>query len=270
MPLFALGDQKIKHLPLRMLAAVMAPLVLGGCGLPVGVQIASLFADGISLLTTEKTLTDHGISAITSQDCAVWRGIKGEEVCQDKPFDPDEVAGLEDSPLEEYEDSAEDGEETAGNTAEDTPTAEPGPPGPVVKSFALAANTDTAAEDAPAQDAPAAAPAAAPVTADRPKTPEAPAPGHYHAKAKGGAFYVIASYRRLGYARRFVQGQSEWVTKIIAGTASGRAVYRVAIGPVTNIHRRYVRTRLIKDGYPDVWMLRLKNPKVVVELAALN
>ena len=60
------------------------------------------------------------------------------------------------------------------------------------------------------------------------------------------------------------------MTKIIAGTASGQTVYRVAIGPVANIHHRYVRTRLIKDGYPDVWMLRLKNPKVVVELAALD
>ncbi len=253
MPLFALGDQKIKHLPFRMLAAVMAPLVLGGCGLPVGFQIASLFADGFSLLTTEKTLTDHGISAITEQDCAVWRGLKGEEVCQDEAFDPDDVADPEDAPLAEPEDAA-------------ALPVEPEAPEKPVRSSAPAA---------PAASAQVAANNPVPVDGETtpppvPTAPKALPSVRYEAKAKGGAFYVIASYRRLGYARRLAQGQSEWVTKIIAGTASGRAVYRVAIGPVANIHRRYVRTRLIKDGYPDVWMLRLKNPKVVVELAALD
>ena len=247
MPLFALGDQKINHLPLRMLAAVMAPLALGGCGLPVGFQIASLFADGFSLLTTEKTLTDHGISAITEQDCAVWRGLKGEEVCQDEAFDPDDVAGLEDAPLAEREDTA-------------ALPGEPEAPAKPVRSPAPAAPAQVAANNAVPEDG----------ETTPPRAPKALPSVRYEAKAKGGAFYVIASYRRLGYARRFVQGQSEWVTKIIAGTASGRAVYRVAIGPVANIHRRYVRTRLIKDGYPDVWMLRLKNPKVVVELTALD
>ena len=245
-----------------MLAAVLAPLVLGGCGLPIGVQIASMFADGISLLTTDKTLIDHGISAITDQDCIVWRGVKGEEVCQDKAFDPEDTADLggpapEGNPEDEPEDAAIE------DAAEDAPTAAPGP---TVKSFALAANTDTAA-----------APVATPAAAERPKTvparlktPKAPAPGHTHAKAKGGTFYVIASYRRLGNARRFAGGQSQWVAKVISGTVSGRPVYRVAIGPVAKDHRRYVHARLIKDGYADVWVLKLKKPKVVVELTALD
>ena len=68
----------------RVVGVVAAPLVLSACGLPVGVQIASLVADGISYLTTEKTLTDHGISVVTSKDCSLWRGGEGENICRDE------------------------------------------------------------------------------------------------------------------------------------------------------------------------------------------
>ncbi len=68
----------------RVVGVVAAPLVLGACGLPVGVQIASLVADGISYLTTEKTLTDHGISVVTSKDCSLWRGVEGKDICRDE------------------------------------------------------------------------------------------------------------------------------------------------------------------------------------------
>ena len=55
----------------------MMPLVLGGCGLPLGVQIATLLADGVSLYATQKTLGDHGLSIATEKDCALWRGPEG-------------------------------------------------------------------------------------------------------------------------------------------------------------------------------------------------
>jgi len=67
----------------RVVGIVAVPLVLGACGLPVGVQIASLVADGVSYLTTEKTLTDHGISVVTSKDCSLWRGVEGEDICRE-------------------------------------------------------------------------------------------------------------------------------------------------------------------------------------------
>ncbi|MEQ8195910.1 MAG: hypothetical protein RIB59_15620, partial [Rhodospirillales bacterium] len=54
----------------------LLPFFLSGCGLPVGVTIASWAIDGISLLTTEKSVTDHGISAVAQRDCALWRVFK--------------------------------------------------------------------------------------------------------------------------------------------------------------------------------------------------
>ncbi|MBT6095485.1 MAG: hypothetical protein HOH04_11430 [Rhodospirillaceae bacterium] len=67
---------------LRVAGALAAPLLLGACGLPVGIQIASLVADGVSYMTTDKTLTDHGISAVTQKDCALWRTVEGKDICR--------------------------------------------------------------------------------------------------------------------------------------------------------------------------------------------
>jgi cell division protein FtsN len=60
---------------------VVASMLLGGCGLPVGVTIASWAADGISYVATDKTLTEHGISAVAGKDCSVWRMFKGGKFC---------------------------------------------------------------------------------------------------------------------------------------------------------------------------------------------
>jgi hypothetical protein len=57
-------------------------LVLGGCALPVPLQVASWALDGLSYLATEKSLTDHGISMVAQKDCVIFRGITDGEVCR--------------------------------------------------------------------------------------------------------------------------------------------------------------------------------------------
>ncbi len=47
----------------------------------MSVQVASWALDGISVLATERTLVDHGVSLLAQKDCAIWRGIKGEKFC---------------------------------------------------------------------------------------------------------------------------------------------------------------------------------------------
>jgi SPOR domain len=68
----------------RYLWVVIATLV-SGCALPPAVMIASYAADGVSYLGTGKSVSDHGISAVTGRDCAVWRIIKGESICMAEP-----------------------------------------------------------------------------------------------------------------------------------------------------------------------------------------
>lgn len=67
----------------RLVALCIAAFALGGCALPMPVTVASWAADGLSLIATEKTLTDHGLSALAGQDCALWRGISEGAVCRD-------------------------------------------------------------------------------------------------------------------------------------------------------------------------------------------
>ncbi len=75
----------MKRNSLSTICLLLAPLVLGGCSLlPVSFQVASFALDGISLVTTQKSLTDHGLSAVAQKDCALWRGVTGEGICQEE------------------------------------------------------------------------------------------------------------------------------------------------------------------------------------------
>ena len=68
---------------MKKLCILVLPLFLAGCGLPPAFAIASYAVDGILLLTSGKTSTDHAISIVAQQDCAMWRIIQGEEICTD-------------------------------------------------------------------------------------------------------------------------------------------------------------------------------------------
>ena len=60
---------------------LLLPLPAAGCILPPAVTVASLAADGVSYATTGKSVTDHGLSAATGEDCALLR-----PVLHDKPI----------------------------------------------------------------------------------------------------------------------------------------------------------------------------------------
>lgn len=55
-------------------------LLAAGCAVPPAVTIASFAADGVSYVATGKSVTDHGLSAATAEDCALLR-----PVLDDKP-----------------------------------------------------------------------------------------------------------------------------------------------------------------------------------------
>lgn len=66
-------------------------LLVAGCAVPVPLQVASWALDGISFLTTEKSMTDHGLSMVTQQDCAVWRGVTEGDLCKDWDSDDESL-----------------------------------------------------------------------------------------------------------------------------------------------------------------------------------
>ena len=72
---------------MRRIAIFLAPFLLAGCALPPVVTLASLAADGVSYAATGKSTTDHAISAIAGEDCALLRAAKEQAVC--KPDGPE-------------------------------------------------------------------------------------------------------------------------------------------------------------------------------------
>ena len=66
----------------KTLAMIGLPLLLGGCGLPPALSAASWALDGISYLASGKSVTDHAISEVAQQDCALFRVVQGRELCE--------------------------------------------------------------------------------------------------------------------------------------------------------------------------------------------
>ena len=82
----------------RLVLLMVLLSVLGGCmALPAPVQMASFALDGISLITTEKSLSDHGLSLFTGRDCAFWRGLTEGRFCAEQE-DGDDAFTLSEAP----------------------------------------------------------------------------------------------------------------------------------------------------------------------------
>ena len=68
--------------PLRIIVLIGLVSGVAGCVLPPALSIASFVADGVSIVGSGKTVTDHAISLLAHKDCRMWRLLKGESICQ--------------------------------------------------------------------------------------------------------------------------------------------------------------------------------------------
>ncbi|HJO73288.1 MAG TPA: hypothetical protein QGG32_10635 [Rhodospirillales bacterium] len=57
------------------LLAVASPLAVGACALPLPLQLASMALNRISYLATEKSISDHIITAAVGRDCTLHRTV---------------------------------------------------------------------------------------------------------------------------------------------------------------------------------------------------
>jgi hypothetical protein len=315
---------------IRIAGALLAPLALGACGLPIGVQIASLFADGVSYLTTDKSLTDHGISAVTGEDCALWRGVEGANICHEPASDKEAetivaALGKPKAPTSAPVLTAARGDADLPTEvfaeAPESPPAKPSvialnerKPKPVAKVAApiTADAMILGTELPPTQPAqvrqfvdtsPLPAPATKPATTGMvaealPPPPPAPPAANPEPKrpiklaqakleqasvklpAKAAAkrtisagkatYYVIASYRRAADAAKFAKRNPKTQAQVIEGTADGRQVFRVAVGPIDRKDSGAIKARLKQAGFKDTWRLTLNSAPVETEVATLR
>ncbi len=56
-------------------------LSLSGCAVPTAVTIASFAADGVSYIATGKSTTDHALSVLAQEDCAMMRALEERAIC---------------------------------------------------------------------------------------------------------------------------------------------------------------------------------------------
>ena len=66
------------------LAVLALPILLNARALPASFSIASLAIDGISYATSGKSVSDHAISAVANEDCAMWRALQARPICRDR------------------------------------------------------------------------------------------------------------------------------------------------------------------------------------------
>lgn len=71
------------------LLALGLPLLTGACGAPVALTAVSYGADGVSLVDSGKSTTDHLASMVSKKDCAMWRVFRNQMVCREREGDKD-------------------------------------------------------------------------------------------------------------------------------------------------------------------------------------
>ena len=67
--------------PFRIAVLIAFIASVGGCVLPPALTIASLVADGISMASSGKTVTDQAVSVLLQKDCRLWRLVRGKSIC---------------------------------------------------------------------------------------------------------------------------------------------------------------------------------------------
>lgn len=70
--------------PRLVLLVLGLSLLLSACGAPVAVTAASYGADGVSLVDSGKSTSDHFISMVSKKDCAVWRVFRKRDICTER------------------------------------------------------------------------------------------------------------------------------------------------------------------------------------------
>jgi hypothetical protein len=281
----------------KSLALGIGVVALGGCALPVPLQVASWALDGISYLATDKSVTDHGISLVAHKDCALLRGVTHGQVCRDwddaatlvadggatkhptpsikTPSDRIGYAAAAHSdipPLNTDLDTAMPNVETLASFSTAAGPAEPKPAvavkalhplAPVVQAAALKKTAPAPAvvrEKAPAK----AKRLPLPVTATaqlpvqvRPVSTAVRLAGTARAEPATGIYYVIGSFRNFANAHEFASRYERLVPDVLASKLDGAPVFRVVVGPVPEGNERQIYRRVADAGLKDSWAIRV-------------
>lgn len=243
--------------------ALVLPFLLAGCALPPVVTVASLVADGVSYATTGKGTTDHAISAIADEDCALLRPVEGKPMCdpngevlialkrddvehENWSLDPesgdlggDQVARWGSADTQAAKDDQPASSSLAAATPREPGGREPSPVAakPVPRGRFIAAR-------------PTPKPLVRPIPVSGLRTEPVPV---------SATFAVIGSFRSQENAKRMLdaQGGNAMIQTIVV---AGSVTYRVLVNRPVEKARR--------NGFSDAWPVRLCSDELAVPSCA--
>lgn len=235
----------------------LAVLALSGCvAVPASMTIASFAFDGMSYAATGKSTNDHALSAVTGEDCALWRVVKDKPVC------------AEPAKTGAKEVFYGNGDALAFSPPAMTPLGAPAPANEPqrVPEAAVAAETLPPPVAAPTPHVaaiPPAAPLAVPPVAASTPPLRVPAPAKAATpkaqaavlapSANGGrkVYVVYASFQDV--ARAAAASGAANGTRVMPAMIDGRKMYRVVAGPFDAERAEAVR----RNAASGAWLLPL-------------
>lgn len=246
----------------RFLATVVGGLMLSGCALPVPLQIASWALDGFSLLATQKSITDHGISIVAEQDCALWRGVTEGAVCRED--DPMAIMVAEGDVVPE----GQTPKTTSGLVSLQAmlTTKSPDPEKTKSESWSIQQVQVTAGEKAPdeaVQTAHASSVVAQEETpswqlvSEEPKTVVSDVEGLDSYHATPGDYFVIGSFGVWDNAKRFTLKHEALDARVLAANVADYRVFRIVVGPYTADNQNTLRRNIRDADIEDIWAVRV-------------
>ncbi len=255
---------------MRVLAALALPILFAvtACSIPTPFTIATIAFDGVSLIASGKTLGDHALSAVASEDCAMWRALKERPICHEWET-PDAVlaaAPVVDAPspaaqeLEQAEIAIAETAPETENTSKDTYTETVSASRPQREAVALAANEAyDGIETSPMPMKMATAAEATPVIAEATPMEIASIAAMAPAAARPTArlFIVLGSYLKEANATDAMARGRDFAPRMVRVRVRGKVFHRVVTGPYARDAISTLRKTLAGEGFRQNWTAKL-------------
>ena len=203
-----------------------------GCALPVPLQVASWALDGISYVMTEKSVTDHGLSAVVQKDCAVWRGVTEGELCREWVGDQGTILATLTNINQKPNESKRIGSNAVRNSIRSSTIINAG------ETLGTHPSISTALND--------------------PRRPSLVQLSNAQDEPVAGIYFVIGSFRNRDGAVNLAANHGGLLPTVLTAKLQKRSVYRVVIGPVEPGREQVWHSQITKNGFQDIWAIRVQ------------
>jgi len=195
-------------------------------------QVASWALDGISYVMTEKSVTDHGLSAVVQKDCAVWRGVTEGELCRDWGGGQGTVLAA----LSNNDEKFNEGQRIRTDSTRKS----------ILHSATINSGQVFRAH-----------PSISP-TLNKPQRTSLVQFGKRRNEPVTGIYFVIGSFGTREGAVNLAENHGVLLPTVLTARLQKKSIYRVVIGPVEPGREQALHSQIIKNGFQDTWAIRVQ------------